>query len=272
VLSVAATLLFALVLLRMTGLLHSNEGAVRREVERTAELAAAERSAKARGAFVSQVSHELRTPLTSIRGFLELLLEPGADQVSPAERHTYLTVVDRNAVRLLGLVEDLLFVAQVDDDKLALDEAEFDFAEVTADAVQAARPAAEKRRITLRVESEPRLTLLGDRGRLAQVVDNLLSNALKFTPEGGNVTVTLARTNGNASLVVADTGAGMRPDELGHLFERFYRTDDARAQAIQGTGLGLSISKAIIDAHQGTITAHSQLGIGTSLTVELPAA
>jgi signal transduction histidine kinase len=119
VLAVAAALLFALVLLRMTGLLHSNERAVRREAERSAELAVAERSAKSKDAFVSQVSHELRTPLTSIRGYAELLGGHQADEPSPAERDTFLAVITRNADRLLGLVEDLLFLAQVDDDQLA---------------------------------------------------------------------------------------------------------------------------------------------------------
>ena len=271
VLAVASVALFALVLMRMTGLVQRHEEAVRRGAERTAELATAERSAKAKDEFVAQVSHELRTPLTSIRGYLALLLDHGADDVSPAERDKYLSVVDRNADRLQRLVEDLLFVAGMDDGRLALAESELDLAEVTAESVEAARPAAEKRRIRLLVRSATALPLLGDRGRLAQVIDNLLSNALKFTPVGGEVTVEAARSNGSVRLVVADTGIGMRPDELGHLFERFYRTEGATAQAIQGSGLGLSISKAIVEAHGGTITARSQHGVGTSLTIELPA-
>lgn len=104
------------------------------------------------------------------------------------------------------------------------------------------------------------------------MIDILLSNALKFTAEGGQVTVDTARSNGNVRLVVTDTGVGVRPDEIGHLFERFYRTDAAKAQAVQGSGLGLAISKAIVEAHGGTITVDSRLGVGTSLTIELPAA
>ena len=272
VLAVASAALFVLVMMRMAGLVRRHEEAVRREAERTAELAAAERSAKAKDQFVSQVSHELRTPLTSIRGYLALLLEDDADDVSAADRDKYLTVVDRNADRLLLLVEDLLFVAQMDDGRFALGEAELDLTELTAEAVEAARPVADKHRIKLRAQSETKLLLLGDRDRLAQVIDNLLSNALKFTPEGGEVTVETARSNGNVRLVVADTGVGVRPDEIGHLFERFYRTEAATAQAIQGSGLGLAISRAIVEAHGGTITADSHLGVGTSLTIELPAA
>jgi signal transduction histidine kinase len=270
VLAVASATLFVLVLTRMTGLMHRHAEAVQREAHRTAELAAAEQSAKAKDQFVSQVTHELRTPLTSIRGYLQLLLDDDADDVSAADRDKYLTVVDRNAVRLLSLVEDLLLVAQMADTGFALDETEFDLVELLAEAVEAARPDADKRQITLRDGSQTKLTLLGDRGRLTQVIDNLLSNALKFTPEGGEVTVDTARSNGNVRLVVADTGVGMRPDEISHVFERFYRTDAATAQAIQGSGLGLSISKSIVEAHGGTITADSQLGVGTSMTIELP--
>jgi len=270
VLAVASAALFGLVLIRMTGLMHRHAEAVQREADRTAELAAAAESAKAKDQFVSQVSHELRTPLTSIRGFLAMLLDDDAEGVSAAERDEYLTVIDRNAGRLLRLVEDLLFVAQMDEGRFVLDKTDFDLVEVLAEAVEAARPLADKRQVDLRDHSEATLRLLGDRDRVAQVIDNLLSNALKFTPEGGEVTVDVARSNGTARLVVADTGVGMRRDEIGHLFERFYRTEAATAQAVQGSGLGLSICKAIVEAHGGAITADSLLGHGTSLTIELP--
>jgi signal transduction histidine kinase len=270
VLAVASAALFVLVLMRMAGLMHRHAEAVQREADRTAELASAEQSAKAKDQFVSQVSHELRTPLTSIRGFLAILLDDDAHAVSGTDRDEYLAVIDRNAGRLLRLVEDLLFVARMDEGRFVLDKTEFDLVEVLAEAVEAARPLADKRQIELRDQSESKLRLLGDRDRVTQVIDNLLSNALKFTPEGGEVTVDIARSNGNARLVVADTGVGMRPDEIGQLFERFYRTDAATAQAVQGSGLGLSICKAIVEAHGGAITADSRIGLGTTLTIELP--
>jgi signal transduction histidine kinase len=270
VLAVASAALFALVLMRMTALMHGHDQAVLREAERTAELAFAEQSATVKDQFVSQVSHELRTPLTSIRGFLAMLLDDDASELSAAERDEYLAVIDRNAGRLLRLVEDLLFMAQMDEGRFELDKTEFDLAEVLAEAVEAARPLAHKRQIELRDQSESKMRLLGDRDRVAQVIDNLLSNALKFTPEGGEVTVDIARSNGSARLVVADTGVGMRRDEVRRLFERFYRTDTATAQAIQGTGLGLSICKAIVEAHGGAISADSRPGLGTSLIIELP--
>ncbi|MDX6472870.1 MAG: hypothetical protein QOK22_1686 [Gaiellaceae bacterium] len=269
ILAVASAALFALVLLRMTGLMRSHAGAVGREAQRTAELAAAEQGAKAKDQFVSQVSHELRTPLTSIRGYVEMLAED-ADEMSAADRRKYLAIVDRNTVRLLCLVEDLLLVAQMDDSEFELEETEFDLVELLAEAVRSAQPVADKRHITLRAARPATLQLTGDRGRLIQVIDNLLSNALKFTPEGGEVTLDTEGSNGSVRLVVADTGVGMRPDEIGRLFERFYRTDAVTMQAIQGSGLGLSISKTIVEAHGGTITADSQLGVGTSMTIELP--
>jgi signal transduction histidine kinase len=271
VLAVASAALFALVLMRMTGLMHGREQAVRREAQRTAELAAAEQSLKAKDQFVANVSHELCTPLTSIRGFLSLLLEDDAEEFSAAERENYLRIADRNAGRLLHLVEDLLFVAQMNDGRFALDKTQLDLAEVTAEAVEGAQPAAAARQITLRARSATKLPFRGDRARLAQVIDNLLSNALKFTPQGGEVTLDTTRSNGSVRLVVADSGAGMRPDEIGRLFERFYRTDAANRDAVQGSGLGLSISKTIIEAHGGTISAESRLNVGTSMTVELPA-
>jgi signal transduction histidine kinase len=190
--------------------------------------------------------------------------------MSVADRDEYLAVIDRNSSRLLRLVEDLLFVAQMDEGRFVLDKTEFDLVAVLAEAVEAARPLADKRRIELRDRSETKLQLLGDRDRVGQVIDNLLSNALKFTPEGGEVTIDIARSNGTARLVVADSGVGLRSEEIHHLFERFYRTDAATEQAVQGSGLGLSICKAIVEAHGGAITADSRLGFGTSLTIELP--
>jgi signal transduction histidine kinase len=272
VLAVASAAMFALVLVRMTGLMRSREHAVQQEAERTAELAAAERSARAKADFVAQVSHELRTPLTSIRGYVSMLQEDEANEAGAEQTQGYLAVVERNADRLLRLVEDLLFVSRVDDGEFVIDDEELDLAELASEAVEAAQPAAERGQVRLRLESSGELTLRGDRGRLAQVIDNLLSNAIKFTGKGGTVTVDLARSNGTAKLVVADNGVGVRSDEVGRLFERFYRTEAATTGAIKGTGLGLSISRAIVEAHQGKITASSRLGVGTSLTVELPAA
>ena len=271
VLAVASAALFALVLMRMTGLMHRHAEAVQREADRTAELAAAEQSAKAKDQFVSQVSHELRTPLTSIRGFLAMLLDDDADEMSAAERDDYLAVIDRNSGRLLRLVEDLLFVAQMDEGRFVLDKTEFDLAEVLAEAVEAARPLADKRQIELRDQSEAKLAA-PRRSRPRRPGDRqpALERAQVHTRRrrGHRRHRTLERHR--PARVSRTPAVGMRSDEIGHLFERFYRTDAATAQAVQGSGLGLSICKAIVEAHGGAITADSQLGLGTSLTIELP--
>jgi signal transduction histidine kinase len=218
--------------------------------------------------FVSLVSHELRTPLTSIRGYLELVLDD-AETPLPHEHREFLGVVQRNADRLLRLVGDLLFVAQVDAGRLALERDEVDLQAVAAECVQAALPLAARREIDVALAGGPTV-LEGDRARLAQLVDNLLSNAIKFTPDGGSVTLRVRAEDGRAALEVADSGIGIPGDELGGLFERFFRSSSARRAAIQGTGLGLVIVRAIAEAHDGSVTVTSREGEGTTFRVELP--
>ena len=218
--------------------------------------------------FVSLVSHELRTPLTSIRGYLELLLEEG-DNLTP-EQERFLGVVDRNSQRLLHLVGDLLFLAQVDAGRLAVEREEVDFEEVVKDSVEALRPIALSRGIELVASITPLPNLVGDRARLAQVLDNLVSNALKFTGEGGRVTVSLHAESDHAVLEIEDNGVGIPRAEQGRLFERFFRSSRATDDAIPGTGLGLAITKAIAQHHGGRISVKSEEDVGTCVRVELP--
>ena len=219
--------------------------------------------------FVALVSHELRTPLTSIRGYLELVLDGEAGEVTDEQRQ-FLGVVERNANRLLDLVGDLLFLAQIEAGKLALEVGAVDLAAVAAESVETARPLAEEKDITLTLATSPLPLLAGDRARLAQLLDNLVSNAIKFTPEGGRVDVRASAARGNAILEVRDTGMGISADEQEHIFERFFRTSRATEQAIQGTGLGLAISKAIVHAHAGRITLASSEGEGATFRVAIP--
>jgi signal transduction histidine kinase len=218
--------------------------------------------------FVSLVSHELRTPLTSIRGYLELLFQQG-DNLTP-EQQRFLGVVDRNSERLLHLVGDLLFLAQIDAGRLAIEQEDVDFEEVVRDSVEALRPIAASRGIDLVASITPLSTLVGDRARLAQVLDNLVSNALKFTDEGGHVSVSLRADGDHAVVEVEDNGAGIPRAEQGRLFERFFRTSRATQDAIPGTGLGLAITKAIIERHGGRISVESEEDLGTTVRVELP--
>jgi signal transduction histidine kinase len=219
--------------------------------------------------FVALVSHELRTPLTSIRGYLELVLEGEAGDLNDEQRQ-FLGVVERNAHRLLALVGDLLFLAQMEAGKLSLEVGAVDLSAIAAESVETARPLAEEKDVTLTLATGPLALIAGDRARLAQLLDNLISNGIKFTPSGGRVDVRVRSQRGSAVMEVRDTGMGIPSDEQQHLFERFFRTSRATEQAIPGTGLGLAISKAIVHAHGGRITLTSEEGAGTTFQVSIP--
>jgi PAS domain S-box-containing protein len=219
--------------------------------------------------FVALVSHELRTPLTSIRGYLELVLEGEAGDLTDDQRQ-FLGVVERNAHRLLALVGDLLFLAQIEAGRLSLEVGAVDLSAIAAESVETARPIAEEKGITLTLATGPLALVAGDRARLAQLLDNLISNGVKFTPAGGRVDVRVRGQRGQALVEVRDTGMGIPSEEQVHLFERFFRTAQATEQAIPGTGLGLAISKAIVHGHGGQITVASAEGSGTTFRVSIP--
>ncbi|MGI8606155.1 MAG: sensor histidine kinase [Gaiellaceae bacterium] len=218
--------------------------------------------------FVSLVSHELRTPLTSIRGYLELVLDGEAGSLTE-EQKRFLRVVERNADRLLGLVGDLLFVAQVDAGRLPIEFDDLDLALVAAECVEGSRPAAEAKRLELILDAPP-LAAKGDRGRLDQLLGNLVSNAVKFTPDGGRVTVRVSAQDEGALIEVSDNGIGVPEAERDQLFTRFFRSSTATENAIPGTGLCLVIAKAIAEAHGGRIAVESREGVGTTFKVTLP--
>ena len=219
--------------------------------------------------FVATVSHELRTPLTSVLGFLELVREGGAGPLT-AEQARFLEIVHRSAERLRRLVGDLLFVARLDAKGVQLDVDEVDLDEVAAEAIEAVGPLARAREIEIGQERGATARVRGDRARLSQVVDNLLSNAIKFTPTNGRVTARTRTEPGAVVLEVEDTGVGIPRDEQERLFQRFFRSSSATAQAIPGTGLGLVISKAIVEAHGGEVSVSSEPDSGTCVRVTLP--
>jgi PAS domain S-box-containing protein len=222
--------------------------------------------------FIALVSHELRTPLTSICGYLELLLQDDVMAGLPEAQLSWLEVIDRNAERLMRLVEDLLLTAQASAGNLALEHGDLDITAIIDQAVQACRPVAAARSITLTYATETLPPASGDRLRIGQVIDNLVSNALKFTPAGGTVDVRAYPHDSAVRIEVADTGMGISEDEQAQLFERFFRTARAQEEAIPGVGLGLSISKAIVEGHNGRISVRSVEGAGTRFFVDLPAA
>jgi signal transduction histidine kinase len=220
--------------------------------------------------FVALVSHELRTPLTSIIGYVETLLDGEVGALSEEQIH-FLRVVDRNAGRLLALVGDLLFVANLDAGAIALEPQELELTRLVAECVEAARPDANGRDIALELEMPVTLpAVVADAARIGQVVDNLITNALKFTPRYGRVTVRVRATGPTVAIDVEDTGIGIAESEQGRLFERFYRAPGATARAIPGSGLGLSVARAIVEGHGGTIAVRSGEGLGSTFTVELP--
>jgi two-component system, sensor histidine kinase and response regulator len=219
--------------------------------------------------FVALVSHELRTPLTSIIGYIQLLRD---ERASGLDTDHFAGVIERNAERLLRLVGDLLFLSKMQAGQLALELRETDLASLAGQAVEEARPAAERKHIGLVLSAAPVPCAAVDPTRIAQLLGNLITNAVKFTPEGGRVEVRLAADDGEAVLSVADTGIGIPAADRERIFERFYRTEAATRRMIPGSGLGLTISRAIVDAHRGTITVLSDGKHGSTFTVLLPLA
>lgn len=234
------------------------------------DMTKAREFARLKDEFVGLISHELRTPLSSILGYLELMRDDEESPLSP-EQLQYLGVAERNAHRLLRLVGDLLFTAQVESGRFPLDRREMDLAEVVASSVESAQPAARTAAVTLvsdQVESP--LLVHGDAQRLGQSVDNLVANAIKFTPAGGTVIVGLAREGDQAKITVTDTGIGIPAVELSQLSTRFFRASTATRNAVPGVGLGLTITKAIVTAHGGRMDIASEEGVGTTFTVRIP--
>ena len=222
-----------------------------------------------RDAFVATVSHELRTPLTSISGFLEMM-EDEEHALGDAGRQ-YLDVIRRATERLHSLVEDLLLVAQIEARRIELQLAPVDLRALVARAAESA-PAAREKHIELDVVTDSPPAVLGDEQRLTQVLDNLVSNAIKFTPDGGAVKISVAAAGTSARVAVTDTGIGVPEDEQKQVFSRFFRASSATQRAIPGTGLGLAICHALIEQHGGSIEFRSREGEGTEVVVTLPAA
>ena len=260
-----------LVVARLTGILRALERLRVRERAARGQLAEQnERLIEAdrlKDEFVALVSHDLRTPLTSIIGYLELAL----DEPLPAEVRSYLEVVARNSDRLLRLVEDLLFIARLQAGKLVLETSAVDLAELARLAVEESTPRAEQKDITVVLDAAAPVQVDADGGRVGQVLDNLISNAIKFTPEGGRIEVSVANGPDGGVIEVSDTGIGLGDGDHERVFERFFRAQTATERGIPGTGLGLSIVRAIVEGHGGHIVAASRDGGGTTFRLELPA-
>ncbi|WP_127480648.1 ATP-binding protein [Nocardioides pantholopis] len=227
-----------------------------------------EEADRMRDELIATVSHELRTPLTSIMGYAELLADLDEDELGGQARRL-LAVIQRNAARELRLVDDLLTMAFLQDGRLRFDPEPVALAGVACRVVAEHRARAEAAGLTLAVDVDPVRPVAGDQRRLAQAVENLVANAIKFTPAGGQVRVRVHEVDGSPVLAVTDTGVGVRPEEKARLFDRLYRTPGAVAAQTQGAGLGLAIVRRIVDAHGGRIEVESEPGVGSTFTVRL---
>jgi PAS domain S-box-containing protein len=219
---------------------------------------------------IATLSHELRTPLTSIVSFAALLRD--CEPPLPAEALEFVDIIERNSDRLLRLIADLLLLARLETGALPLSLAPVITRELIEETVRARSAAAASRGVILEISIDDSVQgppLLVDRQRLLQVLDNFLSNAIKFTEPGGRVTVTASYSGSEWRIDVADSGIGIPPDEQGKLFVRFFRASNARITQVPGTGLGLSVVKAIVDLHGGRIEVQSSPGEGTTFTVFL---
>jgi len=220
--------------------------------------------------FVSNVSHELRTPLTSIAGYTEMLADGDAGQLS-ADQRRMLDIVERNTRRLLALIEDLLALSRIESGAFKANLAPTDLSSLLHAVAQVVHSAASAQQLELVVEVPTDLPpVLADPGQLDRAIINVVSNAVKFTPPGGRVTISGRVSGGRVAIEVADTGLGIEPADLQRLFTRFFRSAAATEQEIPGTGLGLVIVKNIVDHHGGEIEVTSTPGAGTTVTITLP--
>ncbi len=219
--------------------------------------------------FVANVSHELKTPLTAIKAFAETLL--GGAINDPEHNGKFVQRIEAQAHRLEQLIVDLLSLARVEAGQEQFDIVPMDLSASVAGRVAAHTPLAEAKRINLVVQpaAEPVLVLADEEG-LREIIDNLVDNAVKYTPEDGRVTIRWRREDSQVVLEVEDTGIGISPKDCERIFERFYRVDKARSRELGGTGLGLSIVKHLVQAFGGSVGVTSQLGKGSTFTVRLP--
>ena len=263
------------VILRSAERLRAREQAARAEaIQAQVELATQnERLVEAdrlKDEFVALISHDLRTPLTSIIGYVELSLDEEGGEPLDDERRGYLGIVARSSQRLLRLVDDLLFVARLRTGQLDLNLHQIDLTEIVSQTVLEMTPRARAKGVELMLDAPEPVTVEADRGRLFQLLDNVVSNAIKFTPAGGRVDVCTESTATGARIEVRDTGVGLDDVHTELVFEQFFRTPSASEGQVPGTGLGLFISRAIVEAHGGVIQALPRPTGGTIFRVDLP--
>lgn len=217
--------------------------------------------------FVANASHELRTPLSVIKGYVETLED---ELVSEAERTQVFQTLNQNIHRMGNLIDDLLHLSKLESPEFTLNPKKLSVPEVVQAVISALRPQVEAKKQKLALEAPSELFLVADRMELETALKNLLENAIHYTGPGGNITVTAGQREGAVEIAVADTGIGIPSQDLGRIFERFYRVDKSRSKEEGGTGLGLSIVKHIAEAHGGRVEVESEVGKGSRFTLVLP--
>jgi signal transduction histidine kinase len=222
--------------------------------------------------FVSLVSHELHTPLTAISGYIDLLLEAHGTQ-SPAKQQELLGIVKRNTERLVKLIDDLLDLSRIESGKVELRATALDIVALITEVVSFLQPQIQAKGQQLSCDRAQTLpAVAGDAERIRQILINLLSNAHKYTPQGGQIWLTARAEDGWVRIDVRDNGIGLSPDEQAHLFDRFFRARQPATQGVEGTGLGLPITRLLVEMHGGQITVASTPGAGSTFSFTLPVA
>ena len=230
------------------------------------------KAAETQREFVANVSHELRTPLTNVKSYAETLLS-SAGTLPPDLEKNFLGVILSETDRMTRIVQDLLTLSRLDFGKMEMNFTRFSFADAVRDVHRASTLDAERHKHTLTLDIAPDVgDVNADRDRIEQVLTNVLSNAIKYTPDGGKISITAGRENGNVFCRIQDNGIGIPEKDLPRLFERFYRVDKARSRESGGTGLGLSIARDMLNQQHGEIQIASVFGEGTTVTVSLPCA
>jgi two-component system, OmpR family, phosphate regulon sensor histidine kinase PhoR len=247
-----------------------SDDAVRGAVIVLHDISEIRRLERARRDFVANVSHELKTPLTAIQGFAETLLSGAIDD--RRNRESFLEIIRKHAVRLGRLTDDLLKLSRIEAGQFQPQLRRVSILEVVEPCVETLRLSADSKHLELAVEYDRELSVIGDLNALQEIIQNLLDNAVRYTPPGGKVVVRASSRDGGVVISISDTGIGIPRVEQERIFERFYRVDAARSRELGGTGLGLSIAKHLAEAHGGRIGVESEVGRGSTFSVYLPAA
>ncbi|MFN2157995.1 MAG: ATP-binding protein [Anaerolineae bacterium] len=235
-----------------------------RDITREREIA------QAKNEFVSVVAHELRTPMTSIKGYTDLILQGALGEVNDEQRH-FLRIVKANVDRLSELIGDLLDTARIEAGRIRLEIEPIQVTSIVGEVCDSLAETIRERGLELTVEADPDVpTVQADRNRLIQILMNLLSNAYRYTPSGGSITVSVRLTDDAVLVAVADSGIGIAPEDQERIFERFHRVDNEIVNRQTGTGLGLTIARSLVELHGGRLWLESEFGVGSTFFFTLP--